>query len=429
VRRLYTLLLYLALPFASLIVLARGLREREYWRGWRERFGIGVAGAGGGIWVHAVSVGEVQVAALLVRALRERAPRLEVTLTCATPTGRGLARSLLPDIAVSYAPYDLPGSVQRYLARVRPRLLVLIESELWPNLLHELQRAATPTLIASARISARSSERYRRLPGLLRAALQGGVWVAAQSEADAQRFIALGVPAGRVSVVGNLKFDRGPSADTAARGAALRSQYGQGRALWVAGSVHPGVELESVLAAHRRVLERLDALLVLAPRHPPRFEEMAELIVSQGWRLLRRSSGMQDAQAQVLLLDSLGELQDFYAAAEVAFVGGSLVPIGGHNVLEPAAVGVPVLSGPQLFNSPEVARVLRVQGALTVVADAEALGCELQRLLAEPDTRARQGAAGRATIEANRGALGRVIALIDRLALTAGSESAAVRAR
>ena len=202
----------------------------------------------------------------------------------------------------------------------------------------------------------------------------------------------------------------------------------QGRALWVAGSVHPGVELQSVLAAHRRLRERVDALLVLAPRHPPRFEDMAELIISQGWRLLRRSSGAQDAQAQVLLLDTLGELEDFYAAADVAFVGGSLVPIGGHNVLEPAAVGVPVLSGPQLFNSPEVARVLRVQGALSVVEDAEALGSELQRLLADPDSRTCRGAAGRAAIEANRGALERVLALIEVLALKAGSESAAVRA-
>jgi 3-deoxy-D-manno-octulosonic-acid transferase len=428
VRRLYTLLLYLALPFASLMVLVRGLREREYWRGWRERFGFGAAGTGGGIWVHAVSVGEVQVAALVMRALRARAPSLELTLTCATPTGRSLGRTLLPAIAVSYAPYDLPGSVQRYLARVRPRLLVLIESELWPNLLHQQQRAGTPTLIASARISARSTERYRRLPGLLRAAMQGGVWVAAQSEPDAQRYIALGVPPGRVSVVGNLKFDRVPRPEAAARGAALRSQYGQGRAVWVAGSVHPGVELQSVLAAHRRVREQVDALLVLAPRHPPRFEEMAKLIVSQGWRLLRRSSGVPDPEAQVLLLDTLGELQDFYAAADAAFVGGSLVPIGGHNVLEPAALGVPVLSGPQLFNSPEVARVLRVQGALTVVEDAEALGGELQRLLAEPDSRARQGAAGRAAIEANRGALERVLALIEVLALKAGSESAAVQA-
>lgn len=426
-RRLYTLLLYLALPFVSLIVLARGFREREYWRGWRERFGAGATRAGGGLWVHAVSVGEVQVAALLVHALRERAPALEVTLTCATPTGRTLARTLLPHIEVSYAPYDLPGSVRRYLARLRPRLLVLIESELWPNLLHQLKRAGTPTLIASARISARSAERYRRLPGLLRAALQGGVWVAAQSEADAQRFIALGVPRGRVSVVGNLKFDRVPSADTAARGAALRSQYAQARAVWVAGSVHPGVELQSVLSAQRRVRERLDALLVLAPRHPPRFEEMAELISSQGWRLLRRSSGAHDAQAEVLLLDTLGELQDFYAAADVAFVGGSLVPVGGHNVLEPAALGVPVLSGPQLSNSPEVARVLTAQGALTVVEDADALASAVQGLLADADLRARRGAAARVVIEANRGALERVLVLIDALAFKAASESAGAR--
>jgi len=426
VRRLYTLLLYLALPWVALRMRAR--ERGASGSGWRERLGFGTRRAGGGIWLHAVSVGEMQAAAVLVAALRARARVPELTLTCTTPTGRARAAALMPDVPVRYAPYDLPGSLRRCLSQLRPRLLILIETELWPNLLHEAHRAGVPVLIASARVSERSARFYRRFPGLLHAALQANVWVGAQTAADAQRFATLGVTAGHRSVVGNIKFDRTLPGSVAERGAAQRVRYAAGRPVWVAGSTHPGEE-PILLEAHRELRRTLPrALLVLAPRHPQRFDEAAAAVQAAGLRCLRRSRCAPDLQAaghdgggpdgdgyEVLLLDTLGELVEFYAAADVAFVGGSLVPVGGHNLLEPAALGLPVLAGPQQFNSPDVARILTEHGALTTVEEAAGLATVLAHLLGDAEARAAQGGRARAAIQANRGALARVLGLVDQL--------------
>ena len=415
VRRLYTLLLYLTLPWVSLLVAVRGLRNPGYWHGWQDRFGFGPAGAPGGIWVHAVSVGEVQAAAVLIDALRARMPASVITLSCATPTARARGRALLPGLDVRYAPYDLPGSVRRCLRSLAPRMLIVLETELWPNLLHQAQRAGVPVLIASARVSERSTRIYRRLPGLLRAALAADVWVGAQTDTDARRFATLGVPAARLCVVGNLKFDRALPPELMARGRQLRARYAAGRPVWAAGSTHAGEE-QIVLDAHTRLLAQLPrALLILAPRHPQRFTAAAASVAAHGFHCRQRSADPAAGDYQVLLLDTLGELSDFYAAADVAFVGGSLTPVGGHNLLEPAALGLPVLAGPHNFNSPEVARALGRQGALTIVHDAAELAAALARLLADQEARTRQGAAGRAAIDANRGALERLLGLIDQL--------------
>jgi 3-deoxy-D-manno-octulosonic-acid transferase len=422
-RRLYTLLLYLALPFALLMLAWRGLRTREYWRGGAARFGLGAARAGGGIWVHAASVGEVQVAAILIAALREREHGLEITLTCATPTGRTRAHALLPGLEVRYAPYDLPGCVRGALARLRPRLLIIIETELWPNMLAQAWRAGVPTLIASARISAGSARLFQRLSGLMHAALAANVWVGAQTAADAERFVAIGVAAARLSVAGNIKFDRTLPADIYERGALLRACYAAGRPVWVAGSTHPAEE-PVVLQAHRQLREQQGrALLILAPRHPARFAAAAAAVAAHGFRCVRRSQfdagaaaeAVLDTSHEVLLLDTMGELLDFYAAADVAFVGGSLVPVGGHNLLEPAALGLPVLAGPQQFNSPDVAAALAQQGALITVHDAAQLSAELANLLSDSDRRAIKGEAARLAMDAHRGALGKILRLIDTL--------------
>lgn len=417
-RRLYTLLLYLLLPFATLLVLVRGLRTREYWRGGWARFGFGAARLGGGVWVHAVSVGEVQVAAILIQALRERERSLEVTLTCATPTGRARARALLPGVEVRYAPYDLPGCIRRCLARLRPRLLILIETELWPNMLHEAGRAGLPVLIASARISERSSRIYRRLPSLMRGALERNVWVGAQTAADLARFAAMGVIPQRLTVVGNIKFDRILPADIHERGAQWRAYYAAGRPVWVAGSTHPDEEA-IVLEAHRQLRAgHPRALLILAPRHPARFTAAAAAIAAKGFQYSRRSGAGSQGPPDVLLLDSIGELLEFYAAADVAFVGGSLVPVGGHNLLEPAALGVPVVSGPEQFNSPDVARALAEQGALITVHDANELAAALASLIGDPDRRARKGDAARLAMDSHRGALAKLLRLTQALLST-----------
>jgi 3-deoxy-D-manno-octulosonic-acid transferase len=309
---------------------------------------------------------------------------------------------------------------------VQPRLAVIFETELWPNLYRECGRRRVPLVLASARLSTRSVGRYRRLKALFASALSHAAVVAAQAEADAERFRALGADPGSTHVTGNLKFDFELPEGLAARGAGLRAQYAPDAALWVAGSTHEGEEA-AALAAHRLVRERhSEALLVLAPRHPARFAEVALELEAAGLPWARRSQtagagqGTAAPAIAVLLLDSLGELVDFYAAADVAFVGGSLVPIGGHNLLEPAALGVPILTGPHNSNAPEVARLLIERGAARVVHNAGELGAQLSELIADPAERAALGALARACVDSNRGALVRLLALIEPLLESAG---------
>ena len=414
-RRLYTLLLWLALPFALPWLWWRAGREPGGQRGFGARLGFGAAPAApGGLWLHAASVGEVQAAAALFDALAREFPEAPLLLTCGTPAGRARARTLFGARAmVEYAPLDLPGAVRRALRRLQPALLVVLEAEIWPNLLAACAARGVPVVYASARLSERSARLWARGPGLLSPALARGVWVAAQSAADAARYARIGVPAGRIRVAGNLKFDRALPPDVRERGARLRARYAPGRPLWVAGSTRAGEE-ESVLLAARVVAAHVPGtVLALAPRHPPRFAEVAALLGRLGCGVVRRSDGAATAgQPEVVLVDTLGELLDFYAAADVAFVGGSLVAAGGHNLLEPAALGVPVVAGPHQFSAPDIAAALRAAGALTIVADADGLAAAVMALLADPAARARQGAAARAVVEANRGALERILELL-----------------
>jgi 3-deoxy-D-manno-octulosonic-acid transferase len=416
-RYLYSLLTYIAAPLFSVVLLVRGLRDRSYWANFGERFGLGAAVEGEPIWVHAVSVGEVQASAALVNSLCERYPQIPIVVTTFTPTGAGRARALFKGRAeVRYLPYDLPGAVRRFFANVRPRIAVIFETELWPNLYHECGRRRVPLVLASARISPRSVERYRRLGSLFRETLARGVVVAAQGEADASRFRSLGSDPGSTHVTGNLKFDFSVPDDIAERGRILRAYYAPGRPVWVAGSTHGGGEEEALVEAQKIVRSRYPrALLVMAPRHPNRFGDVAAQLVSRGVRFVRRSqtpvAGALE-EAEVLLLDTLGELLDFYAAADVAFVGGSLVPIGGHNLLEPAALGLPILAGPHNSNSEAAARQLTANGAAEIVQGPQDLGEKVAKLFAEPDTRERMGAAGRAFVEANKGALTKLLGLV-----------------
>ena len=417
-RFVYLLAVYLAAPVISVVFLWRGVRDRGYWRNFGERFGFGAPAAPHGVWIHAVSVGEVQACAPLVGVLRQRYPDLPLTVTAVTPTGAARARALFGGAAqVRYVPFDLPGAVRRFFVRVQPRLAVIVETELWPNLYRECGRRRVPLVLASARLSARSVGRYRRLGALFRDTLSQAAVVAAQGSGDAERFRALGADPASTHVTGNLKFDFELPPQTVERGARLREQYAPARALWVAGSTHGGEE-QTLLEAQRQVRAlHPEALLVLAPRHPQRFAEVAALLHQGGVSFVRRSQGAAAAAhtSEVLLLDSLGELLDFYAAADVAFVGGSLVPIGGHNLLEPAALGVPILTGPYNSNSEEIARLLIASGAAEVVRDAATLGARIGALLANPEARVRIGMQGRASVDSNRGALGKLLGLIEPL--------------
>jgi 3-deoxy-D-manno-octulosonic-acid transferase len=417
-RLLYGAASYALIPVVALTMLGRGWRERGYWRDFGERLGSGRTVGRPSIWVHAVSVGEVQAASPLVRELIRRHPSSALVLTSTTPSGAARARELFGTaVDVRFAPFDLPGAARRFIARVAPHLAIVMETELWPNLFHECRRRGVLIILASARLSARSVRHYRKARGLFADALAAGVIVAAQSEADAERFASLGAPRQLIQVTGNLKFDITVSDAVRRRGDEIRGLLGgAARAIWVAGSTHPGEEA-MLLAAHRTLLAaHPQALLVLAPRHAPRFPEVAAWLERERMPFTRASElSAGKPVAAVLLVDSLGELVNYYAAGDIAFVGGTLVPIGGHNPLEPAAIGMPLLSGPHYANSREASELLIECGALEVVSDADELAAHLTALVADPGERARRARAARAAIEQNRGALERLMALIEPL--------------
>jgi 3-deoxy-D-manno-octulosonic-acid transferase len=417
-RFLYTLFAYLLAPVFCAVMFFRGLRDRRYWANFGERFGRGPTVEKPSIWVHAVSVGEVQACAVLVRCLHDRYPGIPIVVTTLTATGAERARALLGDRAtVRYMPLDLPGSVHRFFDRARPRIAVIFETELWPNLYHECGRRRVPLVLASARLSPKAMGKYTRFLTLFRQALSNDVVIAAQGESDAARFRELGANPDRTHVTGNLKFDFALPPDVTTKGHELREHYAAGRLVWVAGSTHGDGEEEAVLAAHKHVRAvHPNALLVLVPRHRQRFGDVGAWLEKQNIRIIRRSSpAARTRDLEVLLVDTLGELLDFYAMGDVAFVGGSLVPIGGHNLLEPAALGIPVLTGPHNHNGADIAKILIEAGAAVVVKDAAELGERVATLLSSPAERDRMGAAGRAAVEGNRGALEKLLGLIDPL--------------
>ena len=410
-RFVYICLAYLLAPFFTAGLALRGFRDRTHWQGFWQRFGFGETAARRGIWVHAVSVGEVQAAKPLVEALLQRFPAVPLVLTTVTPTGRARAQALFGGrVDVRYVPIDLPGSVRRFFTRVRPLLAVILETEIWPNLYHRCGKLGVPLVLASARISPRSVKSYRRLVGLFRETLSNGIFIAAQSAADAERFRSIGANPAHTHVIGNIKFDYSHPANIDETGRRRRAALGRDRPVWVAGSTHAREE-DILLAAHRTLRTQFpQALLVLVPRHPQRFAEVAEALRAQGVKFATFSSGAAvDDGTEVFLVDTLGELLGFYAASDVAFVGGTLVPVGGHNLLEPLSLGLPTLSGPNTFNAADIAKLLVDCGAVRVVHDAAGLANAIGALFADPAARTLMGASGRQAIEENRGAVGRLM--------------------
>lgn len=415
-RYLYTLLLYLSLPLVLLRLLWRSIRAPEYRRRWGERFGRFPSPArSGGLWIHAVSVGEAQAAAPLIRRLLDEHPDLPLVVTTTTPTGSARVRALFPEqVFHVYLPYDIPLALNGFLRRVRPCMLVMMETEVWPNLLARCHRAGIPTILANARMSESSARGYARFRRFSRETFGRISLVAAQSEADAGRFVRLGVPASAVVVTGSIKFDIQIPASLLERAEAVRRAWGD-RPVWLAASTHEG-EDEPILEAHRRLLEwDPGVLLVLVPRHPERFERVAQLCQRLGFDVARRSlSEAVTAQTQVFLGDTMGELTLFIGAADVAFVGGSLVPVGGHNLLEPAAFGVPVLIGPHMFNFAEISRMMLAARAAVQVGNSAQLAVQAESWLGNASQRAEAGERGRNLVLQNRGALERLYALLEQ---------------
>ena len=420
-RTLYTLLFHLGLPLVAIRLWLRARKAPAYARRIGERFALNLPPMQpGGIWVHAVSVGESIAAAPMIRALLTRYPQLPITVTCMTPTGSERIQALFADeprIQHCYLPYDLPWAAARFLDRIKPKLGVIMETELWPNLIHQCAKPGIPVVLANASLSARSAKGYARFARLTRPMLEAMSLIAVQTQTEAERFRQLGARPECVEVTGSIKFDLSIDPQLWVKARELREQWqAQERPVWIAASTHEG-EDEIVLAAHRQLLGHYpNALLMLVPRHPERFNSVFELCQREGFVTVRRSQHTPvSAQTQVLLGDTMGELLFLYAVADSAFVGGSLVPNGGHNVLEPAALGKPVLSGPHLFNFLEIAALLREAGALEEVDDAPGLAVAVQRLFELPQDAQRMAEAGLKVMQANQGALQRLLDGLARL--------------
>ncbi|MBZ0143312.1 MAG: lipid IV(A) 3-deoxy-D-manno-octulosonic acid transferase [Rhodocyclaceae bacterium] len=415
-RPLYTLLLHLALPLVLLRLLWRSRRQAEYRRHIGERFGFYPpfqpprTREGKIIWLHAVSLGETRAAAPLVQALQARYPDYAILLSHMTPTGRAAGVDLFGDrVLRCYLPYDYPWAVRRFLRHYRPAAGLLLETELWPNLAAGCRQSGTPLLLVNARLSEKSYRRYARFPALTRACLRDLSAVAAQSAADAQRLAALGAQA--VRVLGNLKFDAEPPPAQLERGRELRQLFGAARPVFLAASTRDGEEallLDALLEA------RPDWLSVIVPRHPQRFDEVAALLEKRGTAWQRRSANQPIAAAtQAVLGDSMGEMFAYYAACDVAYIGGSLLPYGGQNLIEACAVGVPVLIGPHTYNFAEAAEQAVAAGAARRTETAEELLQQVRELLAEPERRQAMAQAGRAFAARHGGATRQTLEMIE----------------
>jgi 3-deoxy-D-manno-octulosonic-acid transferase len=416
-RGLYSVALYLLAPITVYHLIWRGLRQPAYFQRWQERYALyGDRPAMRTLWVHAVSVGEVNAAVPLVNALRRARPDLRLLVTTITPTGSERVHAAWGDaVEHVYVPYDLPGAVGRFLAHYRPHAALIMETELWPSLLFGCRDHRIPAVILNARLSERSLRGYRVLAPLVARALRTVRTIAAQSHADGERFVRLGARPDQVLEVGNLKFDVAVP-DRLDEFAAQCRRCAGARPVWIAASTHEDEEA-AVIAIHRRLRAQFpDLLLLWAPRHPERFRVVADAARAAGWQVSTRSRqqwpGAGDA---VFVVDTLGELMSFYACADVAFVGGSLQAIGGHNLLEPAATGTAIVTGPHLHNFVEIAQRLEDAGALRVVPDADGVREALADLLTDAQARERMTTAGRALVETGRGALARTMELLQPL--------------
>ncbi|WP_169047170.1 lipid IV(A) 3-deoxy-D-manno-octulosonic acid transferase [Aeromonas salmonicida] len=408
-RLLYNLLIHLGLPLALLALYKPKKGKPGFGARWAEHLGrTPASGQEAPLWIHAVSVGETLAISPFIRALKAERPDLPILLTTTTRTGAEQAAKLGNLVMHRYAPLDYPWAVAAFLKCIKPRALWVMETELWPNWLAACEARHLPVTIINARLSERSCQRYARFQGAFDTLSRPLTHLLCQHQDDAERFARLGVGRERLAVTGSIKFDIQLGDEVYARGQALRQQLGQSRPVWIAASTHQG-EDEQVLAAFDLVLQRHpQALLILVPRHPERFDRVAELCAP--YCCVRRTGGAPIRETdKVYLGDTMGELPLMLAAADVAFVGGSLVKVGGHNLLEPAALGKPCLTGPAYFNFSDITRQLVAQGGAALVADAAALGEKVSELLADEGERRQMGEQARAVVLRNQGALARTL--------------------
>jgi len=420
-RYIYSAFFYLAIPFILIRLLYKARKNKQYLFRIPERFGfISTPIEPGGIWLHAVSVGEVIASVPLIKKLQKQYPHFPITITTMTPTGADRVRAAYEDtVKHVYVPYDIPFAMKRFLNTVKPSLVLIMETELWPNLLYYCYQRGCPTVLMNARLSEKSARGYGRIASLTGYMLRRIALIAAQTKEEAARFLALGADPSQLVVTGSVKFDIQIPASIHEKAQVFRQRFGNERLIWVAASTHEGEEEKvlTVFAKLRKQFPRL--LLILVPRHPERFPKVTQLCKKQGFSVLLRSTEEKcKAETDIVIGDSMGELCAYYGASDVAFVGGSFIPVGGHNLLEPAALAVPAVTGPYVFNFEEITRLLVSAGGAVKVETLDELENTLEKWLLDASERNRVGEKALHVVQQNGGALEAHLQCIQELLAT-----------
>ncbi|HIL92188.1 MAG TPA: 3-deoxy-D-manno-octulosonic acid transferase [Cycloclasticus sp.] len=417
-RLAYSALLYLFSPIVVLRLLMRGRKSSAYLSRWGERFGFYPKDQPHGvIWFHTVSVGEAEAAFSLITRVAEQYPDTPILVTTTTPTGSARVKAFLGHrVHHVYLPYDTPGAMRRFYRVFKPRIAIILETEIWPNMFYQAKRHGVPSLVVNARMSEKSAKGYGRLGSLMKDTLANITHICAQTQPSADRFVALGLDKNKITVPGNIKFDMALPAHLLEHAEVIRRDWFQQRPSWMAASTHDGEDTKVLSAFAVVKKQRPNALLVLVPRHPERFNDVAKLCEKRGYSITRRSEQKSArVTTDVFLLDTLGELKLYYATVDVAFIGGSFVPVGGHNMLEAAALSVPVIFGPHVHNFVEISERLLTLKAAIQVDNEEQLAEQVIGLLEHSEKRDEMGVAGRAFVEQNQGAVAKVAERIDTL--------------
>ena len=422
-RSMYHTLTYILLPFLVLFWFAKSLLNKSYLDRLTQRFGFGYPKLNSGsIWIHAVSVGEVQASIPLVNELKQHYPYKEIIITTVTPTGSKQVKNIFKDaVRTSYIPFETNFAIKNFFNSIKPSVALIMETEIWPNLYKECGSRGIPLILVSARISEKSLINYKRFLPLFRDTLSHGILIAAQSQIDADRFLALGASKDRTWIMGNIKFDFKLPEEILTKAKIYRSKIFPRRHIWIAASTHEHEE-EIILEAHKNISKKIEnLLLILVPRHPERFAKITQILKEDNWIYSKKSDDQDIPEScQVLLIDTIGELLFFYACSDVAFVGGSLLPVGGHNLLEPAAIGLPIITGAHTFNQKEMTDRLTQVDALRIVHNVNSLSSDVIFFLTNTEESKNAGQRGKLIVESNKGA---IKSLMKRLYIIIGEES------
>ena len=416
IRFSYVILTYALFPVLIFFWILKGIFNNVYLDRMTQRFGFNYPDLrGGSVWIHAVSVGEVQATIPLVNQIKSRYPDKDIIITTVTPTGALQVKNIFHDtVHHSYIPFETPFTVKNFFNSIKPCIALIMETEIWPNLYNECGLRKIPLILVSARISLKSLANYKRFLPLFRETLSHGILIAAQSKIDAERFISLGADPNRTWVMGNIKFDFSLPKGTIKQGEILKESSFNNRPIWIAASTHEGEE-DIILDAHKEILKNINNMvLILAPRHPERFQKIKQKLSSDQWEYKSRSDFEKThLKCEVFLIDTIGELLLFYAASDIAFVGGSLLPIGGHNLLEPASLGLPTISGPYTFNQKEMTNLLEEADALKIISDSRELANNIITFHSNRSESEVVGERAKAIVENNKGAISGLMRRLD----------------